>query len=143
MGYAKNEEQTLFYEYDFAKDGGAVGQISLRPLVNAIKEGCILRDIEVRVKTALASAGSPTCTLGNSGDPDGYLADFYSLASLDAVIHTGEVAGALMWDDTNDHVIHYRVDGTAANQDLVLDVGTAALTAGKLEVMLKFSSDGN
>jgi len=143
MGYPKNEVQELFYEYDFAKDGGAVSVISLRPKINPIKEGMIIRGVEVRVKTALASGGSATVTLGNTTDADGYLADFFSLGSLNAVINSGSVAGALLWDDTNDHPIHYRVDATAANQDLVLEVGTAALTAGKLEVMLQVSSDGN
>lgn len=142
MGYPKNEEQTLFYEYDFARDGGAVSTISLTSKINALKEGVIVRGVEVRVKTALDSAGSPTVTLGNTGDADGYLADFYSLAGTAGnVINEGEVAGALIWDDTNDHKIHYRVDSTANNQDLVLDIGTAALTAGKLEIMLTISGD--
>jgi hypothetical protein len=144
MGYPKNEEQELLFEYDFAKDGGAVGNISLRPLVNGLKEGCIVRGLEVRTKTALASGGSPTLTLGNTSDADGYMADFYSLASsADSVVNSSAVAGALVWDDTNDHPIHYRIGSAANVQDLVIAVGTAALTAGKLEVLVKFSSDGN
>lgn len=144
MGYPKNEQQELLYEYDFSKDGGGTASpIALRPLVNGLKEGVIIRDIEIRVKTALASGGSATVTLGNTGDPDGFMVDFFSLAgSAGAVINVGEVAGALVWDDTNDHKIHYPIDATAANQDLVLDVGTAALTAGKLEILVKISAQG-
>jgi hypothetical protein len=143
MGYPKNEEQELLYEYDFAKDGGAVGEIQLRSLVNAIKEGVVIRGLEVRVKEAFASGGTPTVALGNSTDPDGYMADIYALGTLNNVINSGSVAGALIWDDTNDHAIHYRIDGVAANQDLVMEIGTDPLTAGKLEILVKVSSDGN
>ena len=142
MGYIKNEEYELFYEYDFAKDGGAVSSIPLRSMVNGIKEGLIIRSIEVRVKTALTSGGTPTVTLGNTLDVDGYMIDIYALCTLNAVINSGSVAGALIWDDTNDHPIHYRIGSAANVKDLVLAVGTAALTAGKLEIMINCSSDG-
>lgn len=138
MGYPMNEEFIVKYEYDFAKDGGAISEIALRPDVNTLGEGVVVKEVMLVVQTALTSGGTPTVTLGNSTDPDGYLADIWALAQSDnAVINSGAVAGDLIWDDTNDHAIHYRIDDTADNQDLVLDVGTAALTAGKIDVFLK------
>lgn len=142
MTYPRNEDFKLRYDYDFAVDGGAVSAITLSPNKNGIKNGVIVKDIMIVVKTALASAGSPTVTLGNTTDPDGYFVDFYALAgAAEAVVNTGVVAGALTWDDTNDHRINYPVDSTAANQDLLLTVGTAALTAGKLEIYITCASN--
>lgn len=140
MGYPLNEEFIIKYEYDFEKDGGAISEIALRPDINALGEGVVVKDITLVVQTALDSGGTPTVTLGNSTDPDGYMADIWALAQSDnAVVNAGAVAGALIWDDTNDHAIQYRIDGTAANQDLVLDVGTAPLTAGKIDIFLRCS----
>lgn len=138
MGYPRNEEFFVKYDYDFAEQGGAVSTISLAADVNGLEENVIVKEVMVMVKTGLASGGTPTVTLGNTGDADGYMADIWALAQTDnAIINSGSVAGALIWDDTNDHAIHYRIDSTANNQDLVLDIGTAALTAGKLEIYLR------
>lgn len=138
MGYPRNEEFFVKYDYDFAKQGGAVSTISLTADVNGLEENVIVKDMFVIAKTALTSGGSATVTIGNTTDKDGYMADIFSLVGTDnAVVNAGAVSGALLWDDTNDHAIHYRINGTAANQDLVMDVGTAALTAGKLEIYLR------
>ena len=67
MGYPRNEEFFLKYEYDFAKDGGAVSTISLRPDVNALGENVIVKDLYLIVKTAVTSGGTPTITIGTSG----------------------------------------------------------------------------
>lgn len=138
MGYPKNEAQILFYEYDFAKDGGAIGSISLRERINAIKEGVIIDRMEIRVKTALASGGAATVTLGNTSDVDGYVTNFFGVAAANAVIDSRQNAGALLPADDV-----YRIGAAANLQDLILEVGVAALTAGKLEIMIYMSSDGN
>lgn len=141
MTYPANDKFIIKYTYDFARDGGAVSTISLTADINALEENIVIEEVQVQVKTALASGGSPTVTLGNTTDADGYLADFYALAgTANAVINSGSVAGDLIYDDVNDHRIHYRIDSTAANQDLVLDIGTAALTAGKMEILLTCSA---
>jgi len=137
MGHPKNEMQTFLFEYDFAKDGGAIGSIPLRKNINALKEGVIVHKIEIRVKTLLASGGTPTLTLGNTGDVDGYMTNFFGGNAQDAVLYSEQYAGALLpVDDV------YRVDATAANQDLLMEVGVAALTAGKLDIILHCTSDG-
>lgn len=140
MPFQRGKEFMLRYSYDFARDGGATASpIALTPQLNAIEEGLVIKEVIVLVDTLLDSGGSPTVTLGNTNDPDGYMADFYALVSGagKGAVMSGEVAGALIWDDTNDHAITYAVDSDADNQDLVLDIGTAALTAGKLTILVK------
>jgi hypothetical protein len=136
MAYEPFKEHTFVYEYDFAVEGGAVGAISLRNLgLNGLEAGLAVEDIQLRVQTALTSGGSATVTLGHVGDPDGYFVDFFSLASANATLRIGEVAGALVWDDTNDHQISHRI-ASAANANPTITIGTAALTAGKFQVTL-------
>lgn len=142
MGFPRNEALEIVYNYDFALEGGAISSISLSADLNSLGEGVIVKSCFFIVKSPLTSAGAPTVTLGNTTDPDGYLADFYALANADGnVINSGEVAGALIWDDTNDHKIYYPINATAANQDCVLAIGTAALTGGKLEIHFECAFD--
>lgn len=138
MTLQKGEEQVLRYSYDFATNGGGTGAISPTAPVIPLEEGMIIRGISVYTDTAMTSGGTPTVTFGNTGDTDGYLADVWSLANaVNSVVSEGEVAGALLWDDTNDHRLEYYIDSTANNQDLVMTVGTAALTAGKLSIHVR------
>lgn len=138
MGIEKNKEVTLKYTYDFDRDGGAVGDIDLTGDVNTLEAGFVVRGISVHVDTTITSGGSPTITFGNEDDRDGYLADVVSAMGLTAgsTIREGEVAGDLLWDDTNDHALEYVIpDAGAAVPSL--SVGTAALTAGKLVVYIR------
>jgi len=135
MPKLQNEKQLARFDYDFSISGGAVSAIALTPNITALSAGMIITDIYIYVEEALTSDGSATVTLGNT-DIDGFFADIFALAGSDnAVIRVGEVAGALMWDDTNDHMLAYRV---GSDLDLNLSVGTAALTAGKLQVYVEF-----
>lgn len=138
--FVKAEKVSREYLYDFAVDGGAVSAISLSPVDpnGVLPEGFLVEKVTVVCETPLASGGTPTVTVGPSVDSDGYLVDIYALmGSAGAVVRNGEVAGALLWDDTNDHEITYRVGAAANTKDLVLQVGTAALTAGKLRVVVE------
>ena len=138
MSLGAGQKHLLRYTYDFSRDGGGTGAISLVADANSVGDNFIVTDVFVHVEIALTSGGSATITLGNTTDPDGYLADFFALAgSNGASIRAGEVAGALIWDDTNDHKLAYNVGSTAANQNLIATVGTAALTAGKFSVYLE------
>lgn len=136
MNLLNNEKMLAKFEYDFEKDGGDVGTISLRPDITSLEEGMIITDIYVYVEKALASTGSGhTITLGNT-DVDGFMADFASLAAADnSVVRVSEVAGALLWDDTNDHMLAYRV---GSDVKLDLTVAVEAMTAGKLQVFVEF-----
>ena len=135
MGLLQNEKKLARFDYDFAVDGGAQGAIALRPNIQALEAGMVITDIYVYVETALASGGSHSVTIGNT-DVDGFFADIAALAASDnAMVRVGEVAGALMWDDTNDHMLAYRVSSDVA---LNLTVGTEDLTQGKLQVYVEF-----
>jgi len=135
MPKLKNEKQLARFDYDFAVDGGAIGEIPLRANISELSTGMIISDIYIVVEEALSSDGSPTVTVGNT-DVDGFFADIAALAgSNNNVIRVGEVAGELMYDDTNDHLLLYRV---GSDTDLNLTVGTAALTGGKLVVYVEF-----
>jgi len=135
MPKLQNEKRLARFDYDFLTQGGAIGPIDLLPNVSSLTEGMVITDIYVYVEEALVSAGSHTVTLGNT-DVDGFMADFAALAAANnSVIRVGEVAGALVWDDTNDHTLCYRV---GADKSLALSVGTAALTGGKLQVYVEF-----
>lgn len=134
MGYQRGKEIEFKYEYDFSVSGGAVGNIALVAKGQALESGLIVKSFTVFVETALTSGGAATITMGNAGDPDGYMVDFFAAATpANAVLNVGDRAGALVWDDTNDHNIHYRI-GSTADAIPTVTVGTAALTAGKFQV---------
>ena len=137
--YIKGEKQSKEFLYDFAVQGGATGDIELNgcdPNGDSLPEGFIIEQVMIKTDTAFASTGSPTLTVGNGADRDGFLADTYAGASAaNSVVRSGEVAGALLWDDTNDHEINYRVGST--NQGVSISIGTAPVTAGKLRVIVE------
>jgi hypothetical protein len=140
MTYPLGKEFEIKYTYDFSVDGGGTGALTLtpQPNFNGLAEGMIVREISVYTETALTSGGTPTITLGPTADPDGYMADFWSLGNAaNSVVRPGEVAGVLLWDDTNDHRLDYRIGSAANTQDLLLTVGTAALTAGVMVITMQ------
>lgn len=138
MGYQKFQELEFVYEYDFAVDGGDTGNINLRPLGQALASGLIIEDVQVFIETAFDDAGNTaTVTLGNEDDRDGYLVDFMTLAeTVNTPIRAGELSGALLWDDTNDHSISYRIPDAGASVPSIT-VATEALTQGKAKFVFK------
>lgn len=137
MGYQKGTELEFKYEYDFAVSGGAVSSIALvNKGMNALEAGLVITDFMISVETLLAGTATPTITMGNVGDTDGYAVDFFAAATAGAIINRGDRAGALVWDDTNDHPIYYKID-SAANAIPTVTIATQALTAGKFQVYFK------
>lgn len=135
MGYKKGERIRKEFTWSFSVDGGSVGTITLGADDfggDTFPEGFVVEKVGADVLTAVTSGGTPTVTLGNTGDPDGYMADIWAEIQAVGAVRSGEVAGALVWDDTNDHEIDYYINSTANNQNLVMVIGTAALTAGKI-----------
>ena len=134
------EFQTLVFEYNFDEDAGAIGTFNLRApqadgRVNKLQEGFVITNMSLHVQTAVTSGGTPTITFGTAADSDGYLADVFALVGSDnAMVSRGAVAGALLWDDTNDHELHHRV--SSSELELVMEVATAALTAGKIKLIV-------
>jgi hypothetical protein len=137
MGLLKGEKMLMKFEYDFDVDGGAIAAIPLRQVAgNALLAGYKVTNAYVIVEDAITSDGTPTVVIGNTADADGYFADTLALMVANGGFMAGEVAGDLIWDDTNDHNIMYSI--AAANTlDVNVTVGTAALTAGKFSLFLE------
>lgn len=137
MGYQKGKEHNFKYEYDFSVSGGAVSSIALvNKGINALESGLVILDWTISVETTLAGAATPTITMGNVGSTAGYAANFYASATAGSIIARGYVAGALVWDDTNDHPIYYKID-SSANAIPTITIASQALTAGKFQVYIK------
>lgn len=111
----------MTFEYDFAVDGGAVGVIPLRQVSGRTLENANLLNVYVIADEALASDGSATVTVGYDGDEDNYLTD--SFTDLDA---DGDFVDAALTSRK-----------AVADEAPVIEVGTAALTAGKLRVIIE------
>lgn len=138
MNYLKGEKFLIGFDYDFARDGGAIGAISLTQFAgNAIDATFRILKAYVLVTDPITSGGTPTMTFGNTTDPDGYFVDVYALltgANLGA--QSGQVAGDLIWDDTQKASVIY-APAVADDFNVLLTVGTADLTAGKMNVFLE------
>lgn len=115
----RTEAKVLKGDYDFAIDGGAVGNYDLVTL----PDNFVVTDVDVRVTTALTSGGTPVVTFGNVADADGYIAD---IGAASAGLTAG--AGALL---SGKHLV------LAADDKVTMSVSTAALTAGALSVYVR------
>ena len=116
--------------YNFATDGGAVGDITLRG--DAIPPGAIITDVLIHVDTALTSGGAATVALKAESAADLNAADVISGAPWSS---TGAKRGDLTATTAP-------VKTTAA-RSIVATVGTAALTAGKFSVYVSFLEIAN
>lgn len=105
-------------EYDFANDGGLVGSLDLIK----VKEGMVVELAYLKVKTAATSGGAATVAVGVSAG-------------------AGIVAATAVASLTTGAVIVPAAQPTKLAADAVvqLTIGTAALTAGKIVVVLKLA----
>lgn len=113
--------------YDFAVDGGAVGDITLRG--DTIPNGAVITDALINVETVLTSGGAATVAIKVEGAADINAADAISGAPW-------STAGAKRGDFT---ATTAPIKTTAARA-IVATVGTAALTAGKFTVVVEYVS---
>ena len=116
----KGEKMLMRYEYDFAKDGGAVGIIELRPASNNTLANAKILNAYVVEEEEITSAGTPTITFGYDGDEDSYMADAYAALAAEGV------DSGLALDRAS-----------VLNETPVLEIGTAALTAGKIALYVE------
>lgn len=111
--------------YDFAVDGGAVGDIALRG--DTLPSGAIILDSLIDVDTVLTSGGAATVAIKTEGAADVNAADAISGAPWST---TGAKRGDLTATSAP-------VKTTAA-RTITATVATAALTAGKFNVYIWF-----
>lgn len=112
-------------EYDFAKDGGAIGDITLRGSV--IPKGAVIRDSFLFVETALTSDGLATIALKSEGAEDILAAEAVANFSASAVLQ-----GVPDWATVADAVV------TTDDRSIVMSIATAALKTGKFRVYTSF-----
>lgn len=139
MGFRNAGKLVQEYIYDFAVDGGNTGAIDLSAKAgyDPLPQGAIVTDVHLKVITAVTGTSS-TVAVGNTTDPDGYMVAIAEGTLVDeAVIRVGEQAGALMWDDTNDHMISFLVN-SANDAVFSITIGTANLTAGKILFFVEY-----
>jgi len=128
------------YLYDFADDAGATGELVLSDKANkdSIPNGSIVTDLMLHVETAVTSGGSLTLDVGNGDDPNGYLvAVAVAALTLNSVHRAGSTAGALIWDDTNDHYLGVHV-ADAADGECSQTIVAAAATAGRYGIYMYY-----
>jgi hypothetical protein len=111
--------------YEFAIDGGAVGDITLRG--DSLPSGAIVLDAFLHVDTALTSGGAATVAVKVESAADINAADAISGAPW-------STTGAKRTDFT---ATTAPIKTTAA-RSIVATVATAALTAGKFSVVVEY-----
>nr|WP_321465158.1 hypothetical protein [uncultured Desulfobulbus sp.] len=118
-------KRVAYFEYDFTRDGGAIGDITLRG--DSLPDDAVVTGGMVQVKTTCTGGASATISLKVESAAD----------VMAATAMAGLVSNAL---------IDVEPDGTAANairttengRQVVATIATAALTAGKLIVALEY-----
>lgn len=113
-----NEHMRVEIEYDFAQDAGAVGALNLLK----VKEASVMLDAYTKIKTAFTSGGSATLIIGVTGDTDAILASTAVAALLVGIVLPGAAACKQI--------------KMAANDVVSMTIGTAAMTAGKMSVVM-------
>ncbi|MCK5641070.1 MAG: hypothetical protein KAJ19_09745 [Gammaproteobacteria bacterium] len=117
------EKQLMRFEYDFEKDGGAVGVIVLKPAAGNLPEGCRILNAYAIASERL-EGGPATVTFGINGDTDKYIADSYA-----------ELGGDPFMARQDD--LDFLAD---ANDVPVMEIAGAPLTGGKVELYLEVLS---
>jgi hypothetical protein len=111
--------------YDFATDGGAVSSITLRG--DSIPSGAIIIDSLLQVDTAPTSGGAATIAINTEGAGD--------------VQAAAAISGA-PWSTTGAKRMTLTATAapvkTTAKRSIVATVATAALTAGRFKVFVRY-----
>ena len=121
----ENYKQVAYAEYDFAKDGGAVGDITLRGGV--LPAGAYITKAWLDVVTAVTSGGAATIALKSKASGDLLPATGKATFAADQTMALGPAinGGSL-------------VGPTTDNTYIKATVAAAALTAGKFTVIAEY-----
>lgn len=145
MSAFKNDgPQVAQYTYDFDVDGGALGVIDLSAKAgkSPLPVGAIVTDVTLVAQTAVTSGGSARLYVQYSDAVNqGEWYNFGTPALLVADAALGpETSGAdtVIYDQANDHRDAFKVK-TAAEGKVQVDIAVAALTAGKVDILITYS----
>ena len=130
----KNKLHTQEYVLDIGAGDAGTGAVALHSKADAseVPAGAILKNAYFKVLVAFA--GGTDLAFGNSADQDGYVAPVLTAAlTLNSVHNASAGTAALLWDDTNDHMIYsVPADGE------VYALMTGTHTAGKAVLVLEY-----
>lgn len=129
----KNQSVVERVVYDFAVDGGATGALDLFTAGSDV----VITGFHAYVKTACTSGGSATVAVGVTGSTSafvttttGAVANLTANAVLQAVVVLSEGT-----PNTAAFPLPRRL---ASGDKVLMTIGTAALTAGKIEFVLEY-----
>jgi len=122
----EENKRVAYYEYDFAKEGGAIGTVILRG--PTLPQNAHVHNGLIMTSTAVTSGGAATIALGLETTTDIKAATAitnFTANSIQATVPVGTAASTV------------RVS-SASGKCLTATIGTAALTAGKFTVALEY-----
>ena len=118
-------KRVAFFEYDYAMDGGEVGEIALRG--DRLPAGAVVTSGMIHVHSAVTSGGATEVELGILTDAD------VRATTLKAAL----TANALL-DVVPDGSAANAIRTTSGGLVLTMTISVATLTAGKLVVALEY-----
>jgi len=125
----RNEEVVERVTYDFAVDAGATGALDLFTAAADL----IITGYNLVVKTAGTSGGSATLIVGVTGTTNAFLTTTQGAV---ANLTLGAVLGPLYTEGTpNTYPLPRKL---ASGEKILQTIGTAALTAGKFDHVIKY-----
>jgi len=134
MSFRNDGMHVQEYVYDFAVDGGTDDtkiDLSAKAGYSPLPSGAVVKQVSLKVITAVVGSSS-TVIVGNTTDPNGFMEAIAEATLIDEYVTMGGAqAGALIWDDTNDHQVPFLVNSDN-DGDFQMLIGTADLTAGKI-----------
>lgn len=113
------------WEYDFAKDGGAIGNIVLRG--DRLPAGAVVIGGKIHVNTAVTSATTPTLALAMEAATDILPATAKTALTLNAIL-----------DVVPNGAAQNCVLTTTTGKGLTLTIAGAVLTAGRITIKLMY-----
>lgn len=116
-----NELAKITAVYDFAEDGGAQGAFELFEA----SEDLVIVAAKVKIKTTFTSGGAATLIIGQTGDTDSIMQSLAVASATAGVVKDCDAAALAL--------------KLASGDKVSMTIGTADMTAGKLEVELYVS----
>lgn len=117
--------------YDFSVDGGATGALDLFTAGSDI----VITNAYAYVKTACTSGGSATVIWGVTGTTNAFAT---TTTGAVANLTANAVLGAVVTEGTpNTFAVPRRL---ASGSKVLMTIGTAALTAGKIEFVIEYQA---
>jgi len=116
-------KKIAMFEYDFAKDGGAIGAITLRG--NPVPAGAVIDAGKILIITQPTSDGSATVALKmvNANDTRAATAIASLTAGIQAAVFDGSAGNSVL---------------TTASTSMTMTIAVAALTGGKFRVAVEY-----